>query len=405
MHKQTALLHLKTLIIVSTVASFLALTSCGGDDLIVAKAVNEGVPSILWTGSVGQSNSGGYPEGILLGNDGSLYLTGSYTGKSGIEGLPEVSQGLNNSYVIKYNSTGTEDVIMDLGWQIYSGLSYIELDNTGQVYIAGLDIRNTNPFYMAIDLSGPTQLLTNTITVSSNSSNPAAGLALGPNNEVIIGGVFKNTISFANGDSYLGNIFGSAAVAKYNAQAEMEWSYFTSSDTRSDLIGLDTDAEGNTYCSTCWSGSLTLTKLNASGEEVWNKTDLGYCQGSKGLKVANNGIYVASNGKLRLFDEDGSVSWEAEAGTSTGLILGLDANYGGEVVIVGNYSATGKMGSIEIPAPENGFGSFIAKFNNDGSVQWVSTKHDATNVSINESGQVAFSLSSSDGVVVNTLAP
>ncbi len=352
--------------------------SCSGDDdgTPSASAPNEGVPSIAWKSQI----NGLQGMDVEINHDGELFVVGDYTGNPGVDGLQSVSVGLRNGFLIQYDQAGVIEHTMNLGLQVFHDLNYMDFLPNGNPVVSGKDVDFQNVMYLELHPSSNTQVSANSIQGSGNDK--PAGIAIDNDGNIILGGIYNGTVQLLTGETYLGNILGSAAVVKFSPAGELLWLFPSPIATSSGLRGVDVDNDGNVFCYECANDLIYLRKLSPQGELIYTKEDLGAC--GYGLEVVSSSeIYLNTVSDVLRLDEDGNIKWTFE--TSTQL---LDIAVGNEeIVVAGHNFSGGNFGTIEgLVRTDN----FLGALTTSGKAKWVSTETTASRVSINASGKIGF---------------
>ena len=360
--------------------SFLSLllwVSCSTtDEPQAATQANENIPPIAWSQAINGLGS----LDVTLDDGGAVHVSGDYTGTPGVDGLPQVTVGIRNGFFLKYDANGNTVSVMDLGWQIFQDLNYMTLGSAGRVILAGRAVDFQNVMFLEVDPTTETQVLNRSIAGSGNDR--PAGIARDPEGNIILGGRFNGTVRLENGDNLFGAILGSAALVKYNASGEVQWSFLSPAPSASSMRGLDVDPSGNVYCYECVEDLIYLRKLSPEGELLFTREDLGRC--GYGLKVVSDQeIYLNTVSDVIRMDGEGSTDWTL---TTTTQLWDVDAT-NGQVVVAGRNFSGGQFGSVELPGRSD---TFMALLTSDGRVQWVTTEQGATDISMNASGDIAF---------------
>ena len=352
--------------------------SCSGDDdsSETVKNANEGVPAIAWSSQI----NGLWGLDVEIDHNGKLIVVGDYTGNPQIDGFQPVTQGLRNGLLIEYDHSGQVLNTMDLGFQVFHDLNYMDFLPNGNPVVSGKAIDFQDVMYLTLEPEANKQVAYQSISGSGNDK--PAGVAVDTDGNIIVGGVFNGTVRLLNGDVFLGSILGSAAIVKFSPAGEVLWSFPSPIPTASSLRGVEVDNSGNVYCYECAADMIYLRKLSADGELLYTKENLGIC-GYGMAVVKDSEIYINTASDVLRLDGDANVEW-----TFTTTMQLFDLAVGdGEIVVAGNNFSGGQFGSIEgIVRTEH----FLGSLSSGGKANWFSTETTATRVSVNASGQVAF---------------
>ena len=105
-------------------------TSAGGSDLFVVKYNSSGTKQ--WTKQLGSSIDD-KARGVATDSSANVYVTG-YTG-GGLDG--NTNSGLEDLFVVKYNSSGTKQWTQQLGNDSQDYAYGVATDSSGNIYVAG----------------------------------------------------------------------------------------------------------------------------------------------------------------------------------------------------------------------------------------------------------------------------
>ena len=334
----------------------------------------------LITGGAGTGTSTGLATATTP--DGNVYVTGNFSGTATISGTQVVSAGSRDIFVAKYNAAGV------LQWLRRAGGSDSE-DGTS----------------IAVDASG-----------------------------VYVTGAFNGTVSFDTPSSPASNTLtsvgdGDIFIAKYDGSGTLQWLRGAGGSDRDFGLGIAVDASG-VYMTGGFSGtasfdtpsspaSNTLTsvgdedifiaKYDGSGTLQWlrraggSNNDTEYSDAGNGIAVYANAVYVtgyfsgtadfstpsspASNTLVSVgskdifvakYDASGILQWLRRAGGvssgDAGAEIGVNAS---GVYVTGNFFGTvdfntpSSSGSNTLVTGSNDVNIFVAKYDTDGSVQWL----------------------------------
>ncbi len=114
----------------STYRSLDGNTSAGNADLFVVKYNSSGTKQ--WTKQLG-SSSDDYANDVVTDSSGNAYVTGTTYG--GLDG--NTSAGNSDLFAVKYNSSGTKQWTKQLGTSSTDTANGVATDSSGNVYVAG----------------------------------------------------------------------------------------------------------------------------------------------------------------------------------------------------------------------------------------------------------------------------
>jgi len=233
------------------------ITSVGLQDVFIAKYNSAGVVQWVVSGGGTQSDIG---NSIALDNSGNVIVTGQFAGTAHFGSYTLTSTANNiNVFTTKLNgSTGAFLwAVSGTGPHTDRGLG-VACDGSGNIYITGqftdsitFSTPHYSPLYNAIfvvkyNSSGTEQWIT---TAGGGTSNIANAIAVDNSSNVYITGNFMGTLTFyANSNvnltqAYANRIF----VAKYDQNASLLWDVADGSSNSLTSNSIALDGSGNAY--------------------------------------------------------------------------------------------------------------------------------------------------------------
>ncbi len=320
-------------------------TNFGNNDFFVAKYDVYG--NRLWVKQFG-SVYADYATGISSESSGNTYVSGR-------------TEGGEDAFVAKYNANGNQLWMAQFGTSGYDSATGVSSDGSGNVYVSGYtdgsfpsytNLGSYDAFVAKYDTSG------NPVWVkqfSTSSHDYAEGISSDSNGNVYVSGkTFGSFLGYTNLGLY------DAFVAKYDGNGNQLWlrQFGTSGDD--EITGISSDSSDNVYVTGSTKGGLP-----------------GY---------SNLGSYDAFVAK---YDGNGNQLWLRQFGTSgndeiTGISRDIDNN-----VYVTGYTTGSLPGNINA----GGSDAFVAKYNANGTLNWVrqfgtSAADSANGIRIDSSGNV-----------------
>jgi len=232
---------------------------------------------------------------------------------------------------------------------------------------------------------------------------------------IIVGGEFADSL-LINGQNLAGFGLSDSFVVKYNSAGELQWVKVFGSTQEDVILEVDTDGLGNVYASGFFIGSLScedqivnsmglwdafIIKLNPQGELIWLKSfggplnDIAYGIAVNDCGFINvtgwfadtiifpGGTSLVSYGGSDIFNiaynTDGELLWARSAGSP-----GVEYGYKIANDEAGNSYVTGSAGQGVVFDSETlqGNGMYVAKYNSQGVIQWLSGSNGAFVISI-----------------------
>ena len=334
-------------------------TNFGNNDFFVAKYDVYG--NRLWVKQFGSAYSD-YATGISSESSGNTYVSGR-------------TEGGEDAFVAKYNANGNQLWMAQFGTSGYDSATGVSSDGSGNVYVSGYtdgsfpsytNLGSYDAFVAKYDTSG------NPVWVkqfSTSSHDYAEGISSDSNGNVYVSGkTFGSFLGYTNLGLY------DAFVAKYDGNGNQLWlrQFGTSGDD--EITGISSDSSNNVYVTGSTKGGLP-----------------GY---------SNLGSYDAFVAK---YDGNGNQLWLRQFGTSgndeiTGISRDIDNN-----VYVTGYTTGSLPGNINA----GGSDAFVAKYNANGTLNWVrqfgtSAADSANGIRIDSSGNVYVTGDTSGGLPGNS---
>lgn len=341
-------------------------TSMGGlRDSFVRKYSQNG--NELWIRQFG-SEEDDTPEGIALDDQGNLYVVGRVYAH-----LPDQSnEGLNDAFLRKYDSDGTEIWTRQFGTEERDSARSVVVDGGGSVYVVG-ETKGAFPgfthkeayraaFVRKYDGDG-NELWARQF--STRADDFAKGLAVdGQGNLYVVGSVGSPIGGELPGEVFLGG-FSDAFVRKYDGDRNELWTrqFGTGGrDTATDVVagsGEGVYIVGETNGAFPGQDNLGgedafVRKYNSEGNELWTR-QFGTSEADEANDVALDGsanVYVVGetdealpdqtyaggfgDAFVRKYDGDGAELWTRQFGTEQiDLVDGVDIDDEGNLYLVG----------------------------------------------------------------------
>ncbi len=349
------------------------ITSAGSSDIFIAKFNDIG--NFQWAKRAGGSSED-ISNGIAV-NGTSVYITGHFGSTANFNtpsatGSNEItSAGYKDIFLAKFNDAGTFQWARRAGGSdYYEDISYGIAVNGASIYITGsfdgTANFNTPSATGSNEIIGQDDIFIAKFSDTGNfqwarkasgSYNEDQGKAIAVNNTDIycVGGFRENIIfstSTGNNTVTLSSKGLSAFVAKYEETGILQWANTTELQGGDDLgRGTATDAAGNVYVTGEFRGKITIestTIYSAGGADIfvakYNNTGIlqwlkraGGVGDDKGFGIAVDGTSVYVTGYFK-----NTANFNTPSATGTNEII--------------------SAGSIDI---------FLAKFNDEGTCQWV----------------------------------
>ncbi len=240
------------------------LETAGLSDVYVLKVAPDGLP--VWAFS-GGGNGPDRAHGLALAPDGSVYVTGFFSGTASFgEFSASAAPGSQDVFLLKLSPDGDVEWLKTYGGDFANLGNDITVDNSGNILVTG-------QFRGQINFEGT---------------------------------VFNSLVSPDDGDSTV-DIF----VLKVNPEGDLLWVKHGQATGDSRGLGIDTDASNNVYVCGQYSDTLTfdtatpndilsagfVAKFNENGAEQWVRTITSSQTTAYDIAVHSSGdVFVCGNG-------------------------------------------------------------------------------------------------------------
>lgn len=288
--------------------------------------------------------------GVATDNAGNAYLSGLTTGSLG-----GPNQGSYDGWIARYNSSGNQVWLRQIGTPEQDNLTRITTDNSGNVYVGGFTLGNLagvnagleDAFLAKYDSNGNqiwarqfgSDALDNIFDVTVDNSNNvfATGFTIGD-----LGGSNASPLPVTD-DSY---------IAKFDSNGNQIWLRQFGTTAFDEAYGVTTDSAGNVYATGWTQGDLGgpnaglydiwLVKYNTAGDRIWAR-QFGTSEYEFAWDIdvdSNNNLYVTGwtlgalggsrfgsyDAWVAKYDSNGNQIWIKQFGTP-----GDDASFGIDV--------------------------------------------------------------------------
>lgn len=351
------------------------------------------VQVMSWTGSrligTGASDT---VTGSATDADGNAYVSGFTTGA--LQGL---NQGQFDAFVAKFDASGTQVWVRQLG-SSKDDLAYgVAVDGGGNVYVVGTtagtlptasSAGSDDAFVAKYDPSGTRQWVSQ---FGTSGFENAFGVALGPDGSVFVAGDTDGSLNGTNPD--LGNT--DAFVTKLDpSTGARTWTKQLGVIGNDTAYGVAVDANGNVDIAGSTEGALPgnvsslgrdafIAQYDPNGTQTWVR-QFGSSKEDeiKGVAVDGSGnIFVAGQTDGNLSGSsaglgDAFVAKYAPSGTKAWLSqFGSSADDGASGIAVdtsGNAYVSGQTdGNLPGNSSAGGTDAFLTKFDASGASQWI----------------------------------
>ena len=316
-------------------------------------------------------------KGVAVDPSGNVCVTGEYkSDASWLIGnnisLPSQSV-YNQSFIIKYNSTGTLQWGKSTGGDRGEGRGIVT-DSSGNVYATGnYKDSSTVTLGNGVTLPASTTIIAYIIKYDPDGTAqwanviPTAGdstgesIAVDSNGNVYVTGTYR-TSSSSSGSSLGNSVILSPSinssddsyVVKYDTDGVAQWAEHIPTTGYSDGHGIATDSSGNVYTTGYYKNLSTVVTLGNS-VTLPASTD------------SSPDAYIVK------YNTGGTAQWAANIPSIDSSGQGISTDSSGNVYVTGYYNASSSIdlgNSVTLPAVSTN-SIFINKYNTGGTPQWA----------------------------------
>ncbi len=296
------------------------VTSAGGRDVFVTKLNAAGAHQ--WTTTFGGTGTD-TGRGLAVDGSGNVLVTGWFSATVNFGAGNVTSVGNYDAFVTKLNSSGVHQWTTTLGDQQYDWGYGVAVDGSGNVHVTGrfggtVDFGAGNVtsnggndgFVTKLNSSGAHQWTT---TFGGTGSENVYGVAVDGSGNVHVTGRFWSTVDFGAGDVTSNGGY-DGFVTKLNAAGAHQWTTTFGSTDQDYGYGVAVDGSGNVHVTGRFGGTVDfgagdvtpggsssngafITKLNAAGAHQWTTTTVG---GSANSGAAGRGVALDGSGNVHV---------------------------------------------------------------------------------------------------------
>lgn len=328
-----------------------------GEDIFVAKYNSEN--ELLWVKRAGGPDSD-RGMAITLDDSGNSYITGYFTSQANFGSLVVNSIGGSyDSYVAKLNAAGNFEWVRSFGSSNTEMAHAIILDHDGNLVVTGTFFQTMTIGSITTSSNGGSDIFVAKFNKDSGTElwvknfgglDDDSGSALGVTSigDLYVGGSFFGTSTFGSNTFTSGGGL-NGCILKLNIDGDLLWAKQIVGSDWNNALGITVDDQDDCFVTGYFTSSATLggTVLNASG---------------------NEDIFLAK------YSAAGNVIWATKAGGSDyDYAKAIARDKKGNLYLTGYFSQLAAFDNISVTSSENSRDVFVAKYNNDGSIQWVVT--------------------------------
>ena len=331
------------------------LPSSGGNDMFVAKYDTAG--DFIWVKHP-TGTSGEYGRKIFADASANLYVTGSFNGTSSFDSYMITSNGTQDIFIAKYDTSGNVVWVRNGGDQTNQDFSFgITADNSGNCYITGCfyftaqfgslsvtSIGNSDIFIAKYDPAGNISWLEK----AGGSAGNDAGNAISADGyaSIYLTGVFYS-MAYFDGDTLISAGSADVFTAKYDTAGHVMWARNgggTNEDSGHDLA---LDRNGHLYIAGNFDGTASF------GSSMINS-------------FGGAGLFTVK------YDTSGNVIWAQQASGGSGSTIfcnGISSDWAGSIYTTGQHYYPVSFGSYNLNGSNTPY-MFIAKLDTLSVVTW-----------------------------------
>ncbi|MCD4692189.1 MAG: T9SS type A sorting domain-containing protein [Calditrichales bacterium] len=357
-----------------------SITNNGERGIFVAKYNSDG--SLLWVKSAnGVDECAGW--NVSVDNAANIYITGFFEDKIVLgAGQPDsiaistTSGQDSDMFLAKYRPDGKIIWVQQTSGEDDAGGNCVRIDNNGNVFVSGS--------FKGTEIFGQSQPGEITLTATGDQrdifiakydslgllhwvkkaggpeSDYAIGLYIDLSNSLLLTGYFKDSAIFGQGEQNETTLVSESSsdivIAKYSNDGDLIWAKHAGGPAQDGGYSITSDKNNDIYITGFYDSTITF----ASGLD--NMVTLSYGD--------QENLFIAK------YSDDGSFLWAKEVVSETeemGACIEADIN--DDIIVSGFFTNTVTFGVGELNETSlTSFGRgdiFIAKYDNDGLLQWV----------------------------------
>lgn len=339
------------------------IASSGDADAFLAKYSQQG--ELQWALKLGGP---GFDEanGVAVDTNGNIYVAGRYTGPATFGSITLTN--FTAGFTAKIDPATTNVL-----WAKEDGLDWfgVAVDAGGNCCVVGQPLPSqiagtklAGPIALAkYDSFGVRQWYTNSLSPNLGTSGSGKAIAMDPEGNVYITGIFRRIVEFGGTSltnaAIANNNYDEIFVAKFSPSGIPQWARRGGGEGNDQGLGLGVDASGNVIVT----GSCDNTTALNSGTSVL------FDVGGFGFPPAVGG--GLGNMFLVKFDDSGAGLWARKLG-SPSLGAAVAVAPGGEFHVAGNFrTASVDFGGVTLDKPFTQEELFAVKYDAAGNAVWA----------------------------------
>lgn len=355
-------------------------TSQGSNDVFVAKY--SPTSSAIWVRAFGGTAAESGVD-ITLDANGNVIVVGAYASATMVIDSPSVdgvsSVGSRDIFMVSFDSNGGYNWSKSMGGAGEDIPTAVEIDQMGHIYITGL-------FYGTSDFN-PSSILTNNLTASGitydaflakytgvgtyiwalkvggNDVDAAYGLAIAPDNDVVITGKMRQTVNFDPTGTFNITVSGyeDAFVAGYTPTGALRYAFNFGGFSSTDVVAgnhIAFDSEKSMYISGIYKGTVDFNPSPS---------------GTANFGASTRDIFISKIDSLGQFQWVRTMPTVNANPTGDEVVNDMVIDHDDNILITGLMYETVEFGYPATNQLSSHFGSdiFLAKYNPAGHNSWA----------------------------------
>jgi hypothetical protein len=200
-------------------------------------------------------------RGVAVDSSGNAYVTGYTEGA-----LTGANAGSRDIFLTKYNSSGAQQWIRQIGTSAHDYGYSVAVDSSGNAYVTGYtsgaltgaNAGSSDVFVTKYNSSGTQQWIRQ---IGTSASDTGSGVAVDSSGNAYVTGYTGGALTGASAGSY--DVF----VTKYNSSGTQQWMRQIGTSASDTGSGVAVDSSGNAYVTGYTEGALT--GANAGDEDIF----------------------------------------------------------------------------------------------------------------------------------------
>jgi len=296
---------------------------------------------------------------VATDSKGNGYMSGTFVGTIGFDGdsLAQPPYSALNGYLIKYDSLGNLLWVNQVKGTSEGEITAMCVDDSDNIIVAGdyndtihiggFTLTSTRALFIAKYNSAGMPIWVSQAKMSSFGIVDVSAITTDDSNNVIITGIFEDTLSFGPITCINTQRDNASYIAKYNANGVLEWVH-------------DEKLVGGWYNNTA-STAISCDKSGSIFASGWYNDSVLF---GPNLLIGADDIFLIK------YDRTGNFGWVKHSHTAGGTIWtdGITNDKDGYIYITGEFSKSVILDDIYLNS--QGVSAFLAKYSPNNSLVW-----------------------------------